>query len=69
MDRDPPSRVGAPDGPARGDLPGVERGAAVTYDLTIERIVDAPAELVFATIVDPAAQDEIFAHLVDRCDT
>jgi uncharacterized protein YndB with AHSA1/START domain len=47
----------------------VERGAAVTYDLTIERIVDAPAELVFATIVDPAAQDEIFAHLVDRCDT
>ena len=38
---------------------------AVTYGLTIERIVDAPAEVVFDTIVDPTLQDEIFADLVE----
>jgi len=30
------------------------------YDLTLERLIDAPAELVFDTIVDPEAQPEIF---------
>lgn len=37
----------------------------MTYGLTIERIIDAPAEVVFDTIVDPTFQDEIFADLVE----
>jgi len=34
------------------------------YDLTLERLIDAPAELVFDTIVDPEAQPEIFGDQV-----
>lgn len=37
----------------------------MTYDLKIERLLDAPAELVFDTIVDPSAQEEIYAGLVE----
>jgi uncharacterized protein YndB with AHSA1/START domain len=37
----------------------------VTYDLTIERLLDAPPDLVFDTIVDPAYQEDIFADLVE----
>jgi uncharacterized protein YndB with AHSA1/START domain len=36
----------------------------VTYDLKLERILDAPAELVFDSIVDPAYADEIYADQV-----
>jgi uncharacterized protein YndB with AHSA1/START domain len=34
------------------------------YDMKIERLFDAPPELVFDTMVDPAAQPEIFADEV-----
>jgi uncharacterized protein YndB with AHSA1/START domain len=37
----------------------------VTYELKIERILDAPPELVFDTIVDPAFADRIFNDLVE----
>jgi uncharacterized protein YndB with AHSA1/START domain len=37
----------------------------MSYDLKIERLLDAPAELVFDTIVDPSAQDEIYAGVVE----
>jgi uncharacterized protein YndB with AHSA1/START domain len=36
----------------------------VTYDLKLERILDAPAELVFDTIVDPAYADDIYGDQV-----
>jgi uncharacterized protein YndB with AHSA1/START domain len=36
----------------------------MTYDMKIERLFDAPPELVFDTMVDPAAQPEIFADEV-----
>ena len=36
----------------------------MTYDLTLERLIDAPPEVVFDTIVDPEAQPEIFADQV-----
>ena len=36
----------------------------MTYDMKIERLFDAPPELVFDTIVDPEAQPEIFADEV-----
>jgi uncharacterized protein YndB with AHSA1/START domain len=32
----------------------------MTYDLKIERLFDAPPELVFDTLVDPDAQEELF---------
>jgi uncharacterized protein YndB with AHSA1/START domain len=32
----------------------------MTYELRIERLFDAPPELVFDTLVDPEAQDELF---------
>ena len=31
----------------------------MTYDLTLERLIDAPPEVVFDTIVDPEAQPEV----------
>jgi uncharacterized protein YndB with AHSA1/START domain len=37
----------------------------VSYDLKIERLLDAPTELVFDTIVDASAQDEIYAGVVE----
>ena len=37
----------------------------MTYDLKIERVLDARPELVFDTIVDPAFQDEIFNDVVE----
>ena len=37
----------------------------MTFDLKIERLLDAPPELVFDTIVDPAAQEEIYAGVVE----
>jgi uncharacterized protein YndB with AHSA1/START domain len=36
----------------------------MTYDMKIERLFDAPPELVFDTMVDPVAQPEIFADEV-----
>jgi uncharacterized protein YndB with AHSA1/START domain len=36
----------------------------MTYDMKIERLFDAPSELVFDTMVDPEAQPEIFADEV-----
>lgn len=36
----------------------------MTYDMKIERLFDAPPELVFDTMVDPEAQPEIFADEV-----
>ena len=37
----------------------------MSYDLTIERLLDAPPELVFDTIVDPSAQEEIYGGVVE----
>jgi uncharacterized protein YndB with AHSA1/START domain len=37
----------------------------MSYDLKIERLLDAPAELVFDTIVDPSAQEEINDRVVE----
>jgi uncharacterized protein YndB with AHSA1/START domain len=37
----------------------------MTYDLKIERLLDAPPELVFDTIVDPSAQEEINTGIVE----
>lgn len=37
----------------------------MSYDLKLERIVDAPPELVFDTIVDPAFADDIFGDQVE----
>jgi uncharacterized protein YndB with AHSA1/START domain len=34
----------------------------MTYEFTIERLFDAPRELVFDTLFDPAAQEEIFTE-------
>jgi uncharacterized protein YndB with AHSA1/START domain len=36
----------------------------MTYDLTLERLIDAPPEVVFDSVVDPEAQPEIFAGQV-----
>jgi uncharacterized protein YndB with AHSA1/START domain len=37
----------------------------MSYDFKIERLLDAPAELVFDTIVDPSAQEEINNGIVE----
>jgi uncharacterized protein YndB with AHSA1/START domain len=37
----------------------------MTYDLRIERHLDAPPDLVFDTIVDPAAQTDLFSGVVE----
>jgi uncharacterized protein YndB with AHSA1/START domain len=37
----------------------------MTYDLKIERLLDAPPELVFDTILDPSAAQEIYAGAVE----
>jgi uncharacterized protein YndB with AHSA1/START domain len=37
----------------------------VTYDLKMERLIDASPELVFDTIVDPAFQDEMFSDQLE----
>ena len=37
----------------------------MTYEMKIERVLDAPPDIVFDTIVDPAGQDEIFADIVE----
>ena len=37
----------------------------MSYDLKLERILDAPPELVFDTIVDPAFADDIFGDQVE----
>jgi uncharacterized protein YndB with AHSA1/START domain len=37
----------------------------VTYELKLERLFDAPLELVFDTLVAPDAQDELFADQVE----
>ena len=37
----------------------------MSYDLKLERILDAPRELVFDTIVDPAYADDIFGDQVE----
>ncbi len=37
----------------------------MTYELKIERLFDAPPELVFDTLVDPDAQEELFAGQVE----
>ena len=40
----------------------------MTYDLTLERLIDAPPEVVFDTIVDPEAQHEILGDQVPGWD-
>src|SRR5215470_13251743 len=57
--------MGSPPRSSRGRPGEAERGTAMTYDLKIERLFDAPPELVFDTIVDPAFQDEIFTDQVE----
>jgi uncharacterized protein YndB with AHSA1/START domain len=37
----------------------------MTYELRIERLLDAPPEVVFDTLVDPDAQDELFNDQVE----
>jgi len=37
----------------------------MSYDLKIERLLDAPTELVFDTMVDASAQDEIYAGVLE----
>ena len=37
----------------------------MTYDLRIERLFDAPPEVVFDTLVDPDAQAELFNDQVE----
>jgi uncharacterized protein YndB with AHSA1/START domain len=37
----------------------------MTYELKIERLFDAPPELVFDTLVDPDAQEELFNDQVE----
>lgn len=37
----------------------------MTYELKVERLFDAPPEVVFDTLVDPEAQPEIFADQVE----
>ena len=37
----------------------------MTYDLKIERLFDAPPEVVFDAIVDPDAQEEIFGDQIE----
>ena len=36
----------------------------MTYELRLERLFDAPPEVVFDTLVDPDAQEELFADQV-----
>ena len=37
----------------------------MSYELRIERLIDAPPEVVFDTLVDPDAQDELFNDQVE----
>jgi uncharacterized protein YndB with AHSA1/START domain len=37
----------------------------MTYEMRIERMLDAPAELVFDTILDPAFKDDIYTDMVE----
>jgi uncharacterized protein YndB with AHSA1/START domain len=37
----------------------------MTYELRIERLVDAPPEVVFDTVVNPEFQDELFTDQVE----
>jgi uncharacterized protein YndB with AHSA1/START domain len=37
----------------------------MTYELKLERLLDAPPELVFDTIVNPDVQEELFSGVVD----
>jgi uncharacterized protein YndB with AHSA1/START domain len=37
----------------------------VTYELRLERLFDAPPEVVFDTIVDPTIQEELFSGVVE----
>ncbi len=37
----------------------------MTYEFTIERVFDAPPEVVFDTLVDPEAQEELFGDQVE----
>lgn len=37
----------------------------MTYELKIERLFDAPPELVFDTLIDPDAQEELFSDQVE----
>jgi uncharacterized protein YndB with AHSA1/START domain len=36
----------------------------MTYDLKLDRLIDAPPEVVFDTLVDPGAQQELFEDQV-----
>jgi uncharacterized protein YndB with AHSA1/START domain len=40
----------------------------VTYDFTIERVFDAPPELVFDAYVDPDGQHELFSGVLEGWD-
>lgn len=37
----------------------------MSYELRIERLIDAPREVVFDTLVDPGAQEELFDDQVE----
>ena len=37
----------------------------MTYEMKVERMLDAPAELVFDTMLDPAFKDEIYTDMVE----
>jgi uncharacterized protein YndB with AHSA1/START domain len=37
----------------------------MTYELTVQRLIDAPAEVVFDAFVDPAAQGELYGDETD----
>jgi DNA-binding transcriptional ArsR family regulator len=39
-----------------------EGSGEVTYDLTIERLIDAPPQVVFDSFVDPAAQKVLYGN-------
>src|SRR5438093_11385684 len=60
MDRVVSRSVAWPPRPARGPHREEERSPDVTYDLRIERLIDAPPEVVFDSFVDPAAQSALY---------
>jgi uncharacterized protein YndB with AHSA1/START domain len=52
--------VGGSARPAGGDHRTEEGGGHLTHELKLQRLLDAQAEVVFDTIVDPEVTDELF---------
>src|SRR5438034_9414032 len=61
MDRDIPASLGAPAGPAGHLCQHQEGRPDMSYELRMERLFDAPPEVVFDAFVDPDAQGELYA--------